>query len=495
LFALHPTAGFRPTTFSASGRNGNTHRKKSLSIPARRRAGFGELVLFAYLIVTRIGFLPAAKLGFRFGSVPVFLTDMVLLCVTFATLLTHTNPLSRWALSGKGAGSAGLAVWALCLLSLVYFAFAVSEYGVLAARDLAIFGYSLFFPVAFFCLGTRDAAVRTVRVFVYSGVALAVLLVLQASLGLGWGFFGTEARVVGDHVVMFVGTGDVGGFVAFSLAGIVSYAVFGRRHRVVHLMLAAACLAALAIVATRAAVFGLALCGVAMLGTVESKDRHRFVFLICLLLLVGVGTTFLPEDIAGVARLHKFYLAVGSAMGGANDGNAAFRLTRWKYVIDLWSQHPLLGIGFGEALYPSWLISPDEAVGEFNVGMPHNTYLMILARVGIVGLSLILFSLLSTLCPLFRSGSVGGTRNPDSMAAANVIICMTAFAGFVLFFERPMHGAAFWIILAVAYRLAGPTTARQQSTERRGRSVRHAFLGKRGYPKIRAGNVAPQIQP
>jgi len=344
----------------------------------------------------------------------------------------------------------------------------------LAARDLAIFGYSLFFPLSYICLDSKEAAGNALRILIYLGVVLALLLLTQARLGFDIGL-GGETRVLGGQVAEYVGSGDVGGIVAFAVAGLISYAVFRRRNRVMHLVLAAACLAALAVVATRAAVVGLALCGVAMLLVVDSKYRHRVALSICLLLLISVGIRFLPEDIPGVARLHQFYLALSSAISG-NDGNAAFRLSRWRYVIDLWSQHPVLGVGFGRDLYPSWLISPREASGEFNAGMPHNTYLMILARLGLVGLCLILFSVVATLGKLFRSRSAREAGSADCMAAANVLICMCGFAGFVLFFERPMHGAAFWVVLAVACRLSENSSfeARKAPT-RRWHTVPHSW--------------------
>jgi hypothetical protein len=40
------------------------------------------------------------------------------------------------------------------------------------------------------------------------------------------------------------------------------------------------------------------------------------------------------------------------------------------------------------------------------------------------------------------------------LAAANILVAMAGFAAFVLFFERPMNNASFWIMLAVAQRLA-----------------------------------------
>jgi hypothetical protein len=44
-------------------------------------------------------------------------------------------------------------------------------------------------------------------------------------------------------------------------------------------------------------------------------------------------------------------------------------------------------------------------------------------------------------------------RDADELAVVNILLAMFGFAAFVLFFERPVTNAAFWIVLAIGSRL------------------------------------------
>ena len=134
------------------------------------------------------------------------------------------------------------------------------------------------------------------------------------------------------------------------------------------------------------------------------------------------------------------------------DANAQFRLIRWHFALETWFSSPIFGVGFGTDILPNWLLSLDE-LNTFNYGMPHNTYLTILARTGIIGFTLFAFPIAWVLYRVYRLMR-SGWGNPHLLAAANMICTMAGFGLFVLFFERPLHGATFWIMMAVAVRLA-----------------------------------------
>jgi O-antigen ligase len=175
-----------------------------------------------------------------------------------------------------------------------------------------------------------------------------------------------------------------------------------------------------------------------------------------LLLSIGAAGMVMLAMAIGILSTEVFKHFYDSIVAGAAgvDGSSKFRMERWQYVVQLWKQHPILGNGFGVPLAVSSLLAPKEAQGQFNVGMPHNTFLFLLARTGIVGLALVVFGWVYAWC-----GLVGTNRrdsNPDSLALANILVSMATFAGFVLFFERPMNGASFWIMVAAATKLMEP---------------------------------------
>jgi O-antigen ligase len=126
-------------------------------------------------------------------------------------------------------------------------------------------------------------------------------------------------------------------------------------------------------------------------------------------------------------------LVSGSA--GKADPTALFRILRWQSASSVWKEHPFFGIGFGGPIVSSDLIITGETQGLFNQGMPHNTYLFLLARTGLLGFGLVIFGIsLNIRRMAWRAWQ---TKGPDELAAANVLIAMAGFASFVFFFERP----------------------------------------------------------
>ena len=414
------------------------------------------LIVF-YLVVTRIGHLQAAKLGMTVGPIPLFLTDMVIGLLLVTSFFASPARMAVWTVTGRGASVIGGAIWLLMVLSVGYLALSYSEYRILALKDFAINAYALFFVVTYFAIQSRADAEFLIRVFAYGGVVLAALAVLNKVVHLDLPFI-QESQRLASNVVYSGLSGDVGGIVAFSLAALIAYIIVERRHRVINFACVLLCVAALAVATTRSSVVGLALAMTFTFLIMRSPGR-----LISYLVVVGtlVGlialSPMLPRDLPGVATLQEYQLAISSGTTLIGDTNFAFRWMRWELAIDLWAENPLLGVGFGTSILPDWVISmagPES--GKFNAGLPHNTFLTILARMGLVGFGLHVFVWGFGVWRLYRSMIRWGAR-ADDLAAANALITMAGFAGFVLFFERPMHGATFWIMLAVATRLSQST--------------------------------------
>src|SRR5262249_39943873 len=120
----------------------------------------------------------------KIGPVPLFLTDAVLLMLIALTIFKRGGQLVRWSFGGVGAGEIGWMVWVLCLMSVVYCFLAFPRYHIMALRDLAIFGYSVFFPLTYFALGHRTTAAKLVRYFVYATCIGCVLFEVQAFSGI-----------------------------------------------------------------------------------------------------------------------------------------------------------------------------------------------------------------------------------------------------------------------------------------------------------------------
>jgi O-antigen ligase len=435
---------------AATGHSAGLGRAATLS-----ELGFGGILVIAYLAVTRIGHLYAAKIGVQIGPVPLFLTEMFILATGMVALVTRTAPLVVWLVCGGLARAPGFMVWLLFVVSVVYTAAAFGDWGILAVRDFAIFGYGVIFALAYIVLDTREKAAAAMRWFTYSGIVLSVALIGDTLSG-AHVLFLQEVRIVTEAQLSATsyGGGDVGGIISFSLIALLAYAAVSAERRAFHLVAAAVCFYALMITQTRSAVLGLGLGGLYSLFGMRTTQRLSF-------LAIGAGAVvaflvvpvLLPDS--GLAHaISSFTAAVQGGIGVKHDENVIFRLLRWDRVFELWREHPIFGVGFGQPLIPKSLISSDEN-GLFNAGLPHNTYLTVLARLGLFGFLLIMGAWIASIV-LATKAIRRPTFGADAFAAGASLVAMIGFATFVLFLERPMHNAALWIVAAIACRLAGP---------------------------------------
>jgi O-antigen ligase len=181
--------------------------------------------------------------------------------------------------------------------------------------------------------------------------------------------------------------------------------------------------------------------------------------LVVLVLLSAQGELPVP----GGARLHNFWLSVSSGADIENDPDGQVRLQRWRATAAVWLTSPVLGVGFGAPILPDGTgenlrgekkdAAQRGALGAFNVGMPHNSFLMALARTGIIGCGLICFAWLGGIFRIVKL-AIRHTVDADQMACAAVLAAMIATAALNLFFERPMLSAPFWVMLAASYQLS-----------------------------------------
>ncbi len=436
---------------------------------ANRRL-FNELsfelwLILIYLVVTIIGDLKAGKLGIQLKPVPLFLTDITLILVMVASFVRWPTRLLVWFSEGVGAGPVGRGAWLLCVLGAVYFALAANHID--AARDLAIFGYSLFFPLTYFALRDRRDAATVLRCLVYSGVILALLVLAQFAIG---GVRGHMALVegvdpghnfggaIGGHpglngAILGLTNEDDAAFSVFALAALSAYILCDTSRRWLHVLCATVCFFAMATATSRATMVGLALAFIATLVCAGHGRRRRLVGLAALLALPVILQPVLPRGTPGRDLLRGLRVTAFSALGGPSvDSNEEFRLVRWRYAAEMWLEHPVLGAGFGLPIVPSGLIDERESRGSYNVGMPHNTFLYLAARAGVLGLGIVLFCWSSVLRWLFSA--YRRTGRSEDLAALNILVAMFGFGMFVLFFERPITNAAFWIMMAVGTRLS-----------------------------------------
>jgi hypothetical protein len=153
---------------------------------------------------------------------------------------------------------------------------AVGEYTLFAVRDLAIFSYSLFYPLVYFAIRERRDALRLLRYFTYASVIGAVLLVLQETIGLDLGLFHPMTRVALGQTFVALRSGDSDAPI-FSLVFLSVYALFDRKLRALHVICAILCCFSLAASAARASIVAVMLAGGVTCYCARGRQRLYFV--------------------------------------------------------------------------------------------------------------------------------------------------------------------------------------------------------------------------
>jgi O-antigen ligase len=427
---------------------------RSEKLRGRGRLAPGLIVILAYILLTRLSLGNEANYGIWIGSVPIYPTDVTLVLLIGFVVWRRWRWFQNWFVKGKGSGPIGRAVWCLCILAVVYAVRAWPSYQILALRDLAMFGYSLFFPLTYVVINDRHAAVRIVRWFVYGSLILAVPLALEAIIGLNLGLSSDDQSLMtASGLLRRIAVGDLGSNLGFALSALLVYLLLTQERRWINSIAALICLVGIAASLSRSAILSVAAATLFTFLIVRKSRRLVFGLSVGVVGLWLLGHSSLFQNLTA---------AVKSGTTIFDDADFQFRLLRWGEAVILWLTHPVIGAGFGVEI-----CTPDpNETGLFNVGMPHNSYLTLLARTGIVGLGLFLFCYGKGLLNLLKSLRNRGV-DADSLAVANILIAMGIFAGFNLFLEEPLLIGPFWIMLAVACRLAETSPARLVVARRR----------------------------
>ena len=198
----------------------------------------------------------------------------------------------------------------------------------------------------------------------------------------------------GQGIVSHPAAGNLGADLGPALAGLFVYLVADRKHRLLHAGAMLLCLAALVQILDRTSLLGFAAAGAVMFILAVGRSRVYVAAvgagLFALLLISAQGELPIP----GGARLHNVWLGLSSGANFQADPDAQFRLRRWRSTADVWMTSPVFGVGFGAPIQlDTWGVTQGikgavkrGGLGAFNVGMPHNSFLVVLARMGLIGL-------------------------------------------------------------------------------------------------------------
>lgn len=438
-------------------------RRVSLPWPVR-------LLLFYLFLITVIGKGPT-YLTFP----PVYLSEIVM-AVTVLWIVDRYG-LVRAALPDEGPLT--ISIWMYVILGAIVTSFCVSEWGLDAIRDAAIWFYAAFYFVGRH-LGS-DAA-RGERVWnvlcVFWVVALFWCTTDQLTYMLfGWlpSQFGPEVPWRGEGVLSNSGNESIQHMALASMIMLSSNLHRGRFQRFQWILtpLAILALGVIAVSRGRGVKVGLFLAVLLLLilklapGRPMQTSSKVAIGVAIVLMLSLAGLMMMSDAFFEATQLDRF----AEADPSSPEGTAHFRMIWWKNLFrEVHEENPLFGLGFGQSLniYNPFLHGNEDE--EWPVRSPHNFNITVFSRMGYVGAALWTFILAAGVGGLFYRVWKGRWRGipydkhrREEVAFWIVLLVITwGNATFGVLMEGPVLGIWFWFALGFAKSRSEPVIAQRK---------------------------------
>jgi len=181
-------------------------------------------------------------------------------------------------------------------------------------------------------------------------------------------------------------------------------------------------------------------------GQLRWKDIVKPLPIAVVVLVIAVGSMLQSREGAQfIGRITEQMVSLVAHTG--DDDNAQWRLLAWAEALHRFVTNPVMGEGFGVPL----TFEQSDADSK-----PHNIYITILYKMGLVGAAVFSFVFL---VPVFRVWSV--TRrygaHPDALVLRALFFCQVfglCFGAVNPLIESPFLACVFWLNLGLIYRMA-----------------------------------------
>jgi O-antigen ligase len=396
---------------------------------AIRRLEWREYIFFLYMFHMLFGERHFAYVGVE----PIFVTEIALGVLTVAyarDLLKIRRVLFIYYL--------------IVMIGTAFAVFHFFEYRLDAVRDAFMLLYAFWVPVVYHVFRRRNH-------YDLFFLLLKLFIVLKAMA------YSYEALmiVLGYRGLTFEGFRFGVGYVVPSLIVISLFLPFrhlGWKYK----LLALAMIPAVFTIFHRSIFLGiiLALAVIFLIGSNLSRKNILAYGVSSLVFLIGFliyYNTIVDVDIFRV-------LEVKSSL---EEGNINYRVLSWEHVMEKFYEHFLLGYGVGRPVmfaYQNVFYSTIEMtyfeIRDFGGNaQPHNSYLNVLTRFGILIFPLFLYAVL---LPLFKMKRYVARKNSNGyhsysmyLLLVGFLMLMYVFAFFNVVLEGPHHSFAFWLVIGM----------------------------------------------
>ncbi len=143
------------------------------------------------------------------------------------------------------------------------------------------------------------------------------------------------------------------------------------------------------------------------------------------------------------------------------EGNINYRLMSWQHVMEKFQEHFLIGYGVGRPImyvYQNIFYSTVELT-YFQIrdlagnAQPHNSYINILARFGVLIFPLFLYAIIKPILNISkyfgRTSQLHKNEYLRLLLLVGLLILMYVFAFFNVVLEGPHHSFAFWLVVGM----------------------------------------------
>lgn len=432
----------------------------------------GGLAVALLLFGTRWG----SYLGY--GGV-VLLSDVLM---AGAVLLTVIRSMRGTSVLPRGASTSAVP-WAILVLGV----YAVGrfllggDFSFVAIRDAAPYIYVLLGLLGFYAVrrATADQRDRTARLFVVALAAHAIWYSVVLALPDLPTFLPLLNAT--QEVYVFSTRPDVDcAFIGVLAAYLLWRALRFRKHVPLLLALSAACWVPITLSTSRAGLLGAATASAVVLLLVLTDARRpplRRVavgFTVVIVGLIGLGLV-LTSDVGSkfIATVDPAAAATDAGEGEVGVGTARARANSWSHLTEWIAEDPAratVGVGFG----PDFLSDSGSTVLLVGSGLeedvtprsPHNYWLGSLARLGGIGLTLLVAAVALVLWSSWRARSL---ERDDGFAliVALVVSSLVLPASFGVVLESPFGAIPFWWSVGCVLGLATTAAVRPALLRRR----------------------------
>jgi|GEM_PF-1446435 len=401
-------------------------------------------ILTLFLVTGTIGLGRAFSYqGIRIEETNLYVTEAVLAAAWILVIVRQAAAKERLV---RRSGLNGLflvyyALGAICLLR------GVSQFGMEALRHSVIVYYSLFYFLILNLITDEHKLKRFLK-FSLIGAALAVAVIFYNFL-VGTGLqTSTEVKRYGANI----GALSLVLCMLFWLS-LTVFKIRGRAKVLLSILLPFQLFAAVFLIQHRSLLVAL-IGGLLFILALVSKARtlKYLILAICVFLLV-VGLNQVSGILSGNLLVKDTLARALSTLTPEKDPNSTHRMVMWSQILHRTAKQPVLGEGFG----PPFSVFSGRRFYDYAERRlhPHNSFLWILNRMGIVGFGVFCFLILK-----FYGSGIRAYRRMNAgkykaylLAFLSSHFCISIFAFFNVVLEGPSMGIFFWIVMGLTMAL------------------------------------------